>query len=452
MKRIALSDHFDLGRLVRFVLPSVVMMVFTSIYSVVDGLFVSNFAGATAFAAVNLIMPLLMGMGTVGFLIGTGGSAVVAKTLGEGKHELACRYFSMLIYVTVALGALLTAVGLAVLRPVAAWLGAEGQMLEECVRYGSILMAFQTAFMLQCAFQSFFVAAEKPRLGLWVTVAAGMSNILLDALMVGVLGWGAVGAAVATVISQLVGGVWPICYFARKNDSLLRLTKAGVEWRILWKTCTNGSSELMTNLSGSLVNALYNFQLMHLAGQNGVAAYGAIMYVNFTFSAIFFGYAIGSAPVISFHYGAGNAPELRSLLGKSLWMMVATGAGMFALSQLLAAPLAKLFVGYDAELFALTSHGFRVYAVSFLFAGISIFASAFFTALGNGAVSAAISFLRALAFQVPAILLLPRRFGIDGIWSAIVVAELLAVCVSAALIAAGRRHYGYGRATQAPAP
>lgn len=441
--RIQLSDHFTYGKLLRFVFPSIIMMVFTSIYSVVDGLFVSNFAGKTAFAAVNLIMPILMGMGTVGFLIGTGGSAVVSKTLGEGKRDKANSYFSMLIYVTVAAGALLTVIALIFLRPMAQLLGATGQMLEDCVLYGRILISFQTAFMLQCAFQSFLVAAEKPKLGLFVTVAAGVTNIILDALFVAGFKWGIAGAAWATVISQLVGALVPVIYFAGKNNSLLRLTKAKLNLRVLIKVCANGSSELMTNLSASLVNILYNFQLMKFAGENGVAAYGVIMYVNFIFSAVYFGYAIGSAPLVSFNYGAANTGELKNLFRKSLSVTAVFGFLMVASSQILASPLAKSFVGYDHELFSLTAHGFRIYAVSFLISGFNVFSSAFFTALNNGAVSAAIAFLRTLVFQLAAILLLPMILDIDGVWLAIVAAEILALAVSVSFFISKRKKYKY---------
>lgn len=441
--RIQLSDHFTYNKLLRFVFPSIIMMVFTSIYSVVDGLFVSNFAGKTAFAAINLIMPVLMGMGTVGFLIGTGGSAVVAKTLGEGKREKANAYFSMLIYVTIAIGAILTVISFIFIRPISELLGASGQMLDYCVLYGRILISFQTAFMLQCAFQNFMVVAEKPKFGLLITVGSGLTNIVLDALFVAVFKWGIAGAAAATVISQVVGAVVPIIYFSRKNNSLLRITKPIFDFKTLLKVCTNGSSELMTNLSASLVNILYNFQLMKIAGENGVAAYGVIMYVNFIFSAVYFGYAIGSAPVVSFNYGAANSVELKNLFRKSLFITGIFGLLMFTSSQLLAFPLAKWFVGYDAELFELTAHGFKVYAISFLISGFNVFSSAFFTALNNGAVSAAIAFMRTLVFQLIAILVLPELLGIDGVWFAIVAAEVLALIVSIIFFIAKRKKYKY---------
>lgn len=441
--RIQLSDHFTYNKLLRFVFPSIIMMVFTSIYSVVDGLFVSNFAGKTAFAAVNLIMPVLMGMGTVGFLIGTGGSAVVAKTLGEGKREKANAYFSMLIYVTIAIGVLLTVISFIFIRPISELLGASGQMLDYCVLYGRILISFQTAFMLQCAFQNFMVVAEKPKFGLLITVGSGLTNIVLDALFVAIFKWGITGAAAATVISQVVGAVVPIIYFSRKNNSLLRITKPIFDFKTFLKVCTNGSSELMTNLSASLVNILYNFQLMKIAGENGVAAYGVIMYVNFIFSAVYFGYAIGCAPVVSFNYGAANTDELKNLFRKSLFITGVFGLLMFTSSQLLAFPLAKWFVGYDAELFELTAHGFKVYAISFLISGFNVFSSAFFTALNNGAVSAAIAFMRTLVFQLIAILVLPALLGIDGVWFAIVAAEVLALIVSIIFFIAKQKKYKY---------
>ena len=441
--RIQLSDHFSYGRLIRFTLPSIVMMIFTSIYSVVDGLFVSNFVGKTPFAAINLIMPILIILGALGFMIGTGGSAIVAKTLGEGDPVRANRYFSMLVYTTVVGGAVLAAAGELSLPLVSELLGAEGAMLQDCLLYGRIILAALPAFMLQNVFQSFMITAEKSRLGLAVTVAAGLTNMVLDFVFIVPLGWGLAGAAIATAISQVIGGAVPIVYFARKNDSLLRLTKAKFEGRILLRTCTNGSSELMSNISASIVTMLYNFQLMRLAGEDGIAAYGVVMYVNFVFSAIFIGYSIGAAPVIGYHYGAQNHAELKNLFRRSLVLVVISGVAMTVLAELLAQPLTHVFVGYDAGLYALTVRGFMLYSISFLVSGVNIFGSAFFTALNNGLVSAAISFLRTLVFQVAAVLLLPLLLGIDGIWLAIVTAELLALAVTLVFFIVKRKQYHY---------
>lgn len=441
--RIQLSDHFSYGRLIRFTLSSIVMMIFTSIYSVVDGLFVSNFVGKTPFAAINLIMPILIILGALGFMIGTGGSAIVAKTLGEGDPARANRYFSMLVYTTVVGGAVLAAAGELSLPLVSELLGAEGAMLQDCILYGRIILAALPAFMLQNVFQSFMITAEKSRLGLAVTVAAGLTNMVLDFVFIVPLGWGLAGAAIATAISQVIGGAVPIVYFARKNDSLLRLTKAKFEGRILLRTCTNGSSELMSNISASIVTMLYNFQLMRLAGEDGIAAYGVVMYVNFVFSAIFIGYSIGAAPVIGYHYGAQNHAELKNLFRRSLVLVVISGVAMTVLAELLAQPLTHVFVGYDAGLYALTVRGFMLYSISFLVSGVNIFGSAFFTALNNGLVSAAISFLRTLVFQVAAVLLLPLLLGIDGIWLAIVTAELLALAVTLVFLIVKRKQYHY---------
>ena len=441
--RIQLSDHFSYGRLIRFTLPSIVMMIFTSIYSVVDGLFVSNFVGKTPFAAINLIMPILIILGALGFMIGTGGSAIVAKTLGEGDPARANRYFSMLVYTTVVGGAVLAAAGELSLPIVSELLGAEGAMLQDCILYGRIILAALPAFMLQNVFQSFMITAEKSRLGLAVTVAAGLTNMVLDFVFIVPLGWGLAGAAIATAISQVIGGAVPIVYFARKNDSLLRLTKAKFEGRILLRTCTNGSSELMSNISASIVTMLYNFQLMRLAGEDGIAAYGVVMYVNFVFSAIFIGYSIGAAPVIGYHYGAQNHAELKNLFRRSLVLVVISGVAMTVRAELLAQPLTHVFVGYDAGLYALTVRGFMLYSISFLVSGVNIFGSAFFTALNNGLVSAAISFLRTLVFQVAVVLLLPLLLGIDGIWLAIVAAELLALAVTLVFFIVKRKQYHY---------
>lgn len=441
--RIQLSDHFTYGRLLRFTLPSIVMMIFTSIYSVVDGLFVSNFVGKTPFAAINLIMPILIVLGALGFMIGTGGSAIVAKTLGERDTERANHYFSMLVYVTVVGGVLLTALGELLLRPMCVLLGAKGEMLENCVLYGRIVLLALTAFMLQNVFQSFLITAEKARLGLIITMLSGVTNMVLDYVFIALLHWGLTGAALATALSQMVGGVTPFVYFLRENDSLLRLTKTRFDGRVLLKTCTNGSSELMSNISASVVTMLYNFQLMSLAGEDGIAAYGVVMYVNFIFAAIFVGYSIGTAPVIGYQYGAQNHAELKNLFRRSLVLMTLSGAGMALLAEALAQPLTQIFVGYDAGLYAITLRGFRLYSVSFLITGINIFGSSFFTALNNGVVSAAISFLRTLVFQVVVVLVLPAIFGLDGIWFAITAAELLALAVTILFFVLKRKEYHY---------
>lgn len=441
--RIQLSEHFSYQKLLRFVLPSVVMMIFTSIYGVVDGLFVSNFVGKTPFAAVNLIMPLLMILGALGFMIGTGGSAIVSKTMGEGNLEKANQYFSMLVYVTIAGGILLTILGQIGIRPLAMAMGATENMIDDCVLYGRILLVSLTAFMLQNVFQSFFVTAEKPQLGLGITVAAGLTNMVLDFLFIAVFHWGVAGAAVATALSQVVGGIVPIFYFMRPNNSRLRISKAKWDGRALLKSCTNGSSELMTNVSMSLVNMLYNFQLMRLVGENGVAAYGVIMYVNLIFVSIFLGYSIGSAPIVGYHYGAANHGELKSLFRKSLTLIGIAGIVLTLLAVGLSGPLSKIFVGYDEELFALTKHGFRLYSLSFLVTGFNIFGSAFFTALNNGVVSATISFLRTLLFQIIVVLVLPIFIGINGIWLAIVVAELMALVVTMLFFITKRKQYHY---------
>ncbi len=441
--KVNLSDHFTYQKLLNFVLPSIVMMVFTSIYGVVDGLFVSNYAGKTAFAAINLVMPFIMVLGGMGFMIGTGGTALVAKVLGEGEKKEANRYFSMMVLVTLLLGVALSVVGVIFMRPVSRLLGATEAMMDDCVLYGRIVIAFTFTFMLQNVFQSFLIVAEKPKLGLGVTVAAGVTNMVLDALFVGGFGWGIAGAAVATGLSQCVGGILPLIYFLRPNNSLLRLCKTRLELRPILKACGNGSSELMSNISSSFVSMLYNFQLLRFAGEDGVSAYGVLMYVQFIFVAIYVGYAVGSAPIVGFHYGAKNHNELKNLLRKSTLLMASSGVVLTILAMVLADPLAKIFVGYDQGLYDLTRHAFRVFAYSFLLAGFNIFASSFFTALNNGAVSAAISFLRTLIFQTASVLLLPLVLGVDGVWWAIFAAEVFASLISVAFLFAKRERYHY---------
>ena len=440
---IQLSDHFTYRRLLRFTLPSVAMMIFTSIYGVVDGIFVSNFAGKTPFAAINLIMPYLMLFGTLGFMIGTGGTALISMTLGMGDRKRANELFSLLTYTAIGGGAILTVISIAFLRPAAIALGATGAMLEDCVTYGTIVQLVLTAYILQYVFQSFCVTAEKPNLSLGMTVAAGVCNIVLDALFVAVFRWGLVGAAVATAISQSIGGLIPLVYFFRPNSSILRLGKCRFDAKALLRTFTNGSSELMSNLSMSLVGMLYNLQLIKYAGEDGIAAYGVIMYVNFIFIAVFIGLSIGSAPIIGYNHGADNRAELKNVLKKCLTLLGALAGVLTISAELLAAPLAGIFVSYDGALLAMTTRGFRIYILSYLFSGFAIYGSSFFTALNNGLISALISFLRTLLFQIAAVLLLPMLFGLDGIWWSVVVAESAALVLTAYFMVRYRKRYHY---------
>lgn len=441
--KISLSDHFTYRKLLKFVAPSAVMMMFTSIYGVVDGLFVSNYVGKVPFAAINLVMPFIMILGGIGFMIGTGGSALVSKTLGEGDRKKANRYFTMMIYLSLICGAAASVIGFVFIRPISYLLGATDTMIGDCVEYGRMIFLFTTAFMMQNVFQSFLVTAEKPRLGLLATVGAGVTNMALDAWFIVGLGWGVKGAALATGISQTVGGILPLIYFLRPNSSLLKITRTRLEGRPVFLAVTNGSSELMSNISASVVSMIYNFQLMKFAGEDGVAAYGVLMYVQFVFIALFIGYAIGSAPIIGYHYGAINHSELKNMFKKSIIIMSISGVIMTLLAQALALPIAKVFVGYDEGLFDMTVHAFRVFSFSFILAGINIFASSFFTALNNGAVSAAISFLRTLIFQSTAVIVLPMIWELDGIWLSITVAEVFALIISVTFLAAKRKKYNY---------
>ncbi len=440
---IQLSDHFTYGRLLRFTLPSIMMMIFTSLYSIVDGFFVSNYVGKTPFAALNLIMPVIMILGSIGLMFGTGGSALVAKTMGEGDLKKAQRLFSLIVYMTILSGILLTLLGLALIRPIAALLGAEGELLENSVLYGRILLLALPFYMLQFEFQSFFITAQKPQLGLAVTVISGVANMVLDALFIAAFSWGLAGAAAATAVSEIVGGVIPIVYFSRKNGSLLRLGKTGMDGRTLWRTCTNGSSELMSNISISLVSMLYNIQLMKYAGENGVVAYGVLMYVSMVFTSAFLGYATGTAPVVGYHYGAGNHAELKNLLKRSAVVIGVFSICMFLFAEGSAEGLSRIFVGYDAELMALTVRAFRLYSFSSLFGGISIYGSSFFTALNDGLTSALISFMRCLVFQAAAVLILPVFFKIDGIWASIVVAEGISAAMTVWFLVSKRKKYRY---------
>ncbi|MBQ2794714.1 MAG: MATE family efflux transporter [Oscillospiraceae bacterium] len=443
--RIQLCEHFDYKKLLRFVFPSIAMMVFGSVYGIVDGLFVSNIVGKTPFAALNLIYPFIAVLSALGFMIGAGGNAIVSKTLGEGNREKANQYFSMLIYVSVVLGIAIAVLGIATVRPISILLGAEGEeMIENCVVYGTIIFAGIPFFMLQNAFQIFFITAERPNYGFYTTVAAGCGNMVLDWLFMAVFEWGIAGAALATIASQFIGAVIPIIYFSRKhNSSLLRLGKGPFVWNAFWKTCTNGSSEFVSNVSGNIVAMLYNFQLMRFAGEDGVAAYGVLMYVNWIFVAGLFGYVTGAAPIVGYHYGAQNHDELKNLFKKSMILMAGAGVALAALTVLLADVLSGIFVGYDQVLFEMTKRAVIISAVAFIFIGLNIFGSGFFTALNNGLISAAISFLRTVVFQVAAVMILPEFWEIDGIWWSMVVSEVLSFAVTMLCLVKYRKRYHY---------
>ena len=441
--QIKLSDHFSYGRLLRFTLPSIIMMVISSIYSVVDGLFVSNLVGDLALSSVNIVFPVAMIVGSFGFMLGTGGSAIVARTMGEGDQPLANRYFSMIIYAVVLLGVVLSAVCVIYMEPIARFAGASDALIGDCVVYGRILLAGSVPFMLQTSFQSFFVVAEKPHLGLALSIAAGVTNMVMDYVLIAVCDLGVAGAAIATVMGYCVGGVLPLLYFLRPKREGIRLTHTRFYGKQLLHACTNGSSELMSNISASIVGILYNIQLMRLIGEQGVAAYSVMMYVDFVFVATFLGFSIGSAPIVSYHYGAGNHPELKNVFRKSMTVILCTSVAMVILSELLSRPLSSAFVGYNAELLEMTLHGFRLFALCYLFCGINIYASSFFTALCNGALSALISFLRSLLLRGGMVLLMPILFDLDGIWTAVIAAEGLGAVVSLGLLYAKRRQYQY---------
>lgn len=440
---IKLSDHFTYKKLLRFTVPSIVMMICTSMYGVIDGIFVSNYIGKMSLAAINFIMPVLYIFAMFGYMFGAGGSALVSKTLGEGNRKRANGLFSLFVYISIIFGVFMTVSGYFFMRPLVQWFGAEGELLEQSLIYGHIFLLALTAWILMYVFQLFFITAEKPKLGLMVTIASGVTNIVLDALFIVVFEWGIAGAAAASAIGQLVGGVFPIVYFARENSSILRLTKPVIDFKAILQGFANGSSELVSGMSASFGSILYNVQLLKYAGENGVAAYGVLMYISMIVTSIFNGYSSGIVPVIGYHYGACNHDELKSLLKKSVIVVGLFSTSIFTLSELLAYPIAKVYVGYDEELMRITTQGFFVYSFAFLFMGMAVFASSFFTALNNGTVSAMVAFLRTLVFETTAIILLPIVFGVDGIWGSIVLAELMATVVGAGFIYRMRRRYCY---------
>ncbi|MEE8030165.1 MATE family efflux transporter [Clostridioides difficile] len=440
---IQLSDNFNYKRLLKFTFPTIIMLVISSIYGVVDGYFVSNFVGKTAFTAVNFIMPFLLILGCVGFLFGTGGGALIAKTMGEGKKEEANEQFSLLIVTSAGCGIILAVLGIVTMPWIASAMGADGQLLTDSILYGCVVIIAIPAYILQCEFQCLFATEEKPKLGLYVAIMAGITNIVLDALFITVFKWGLVGAALATAIGQYVGGIIPLLYFSRQNNSLLKFKKPKFDCDVLKKTVANGSSELMTNVSTSVVSMLYNAQLLKYAGEDGVASYGVLLYVALLFQAVFIGYSVGTAPIISYHYGAKNYDELKNLRKRSLIVIICFAVFMFIIGEFLSKPIAFIFVGYDNNLMEMTLRAFMIYSFSFLFSGFGVFGSSFFTALNDGLTSALIAFMRILVFQVVSVLIFPIFWGVNGIWFSIVGAEILATIMTAFFIIRKQKKYHY---------
>lgn len=441
--KIQLSDHFTYKKLMRFAVPSIVMLFFTSIYEAVDGFFISNFVGETEFAGVNLVMPYLMIFSSVGLMIGTGGNALISLVMGQGDARRANRIFSMLNYVLVLLGVLLAVIGIVFLRPVCIFFGAEGKLLETCLIYGRIYLFGLPVSMLEWGYQSFFVADEKAQLGLVFMLLAGITNMVLDYLFIAVFRWNVTGAVVATVIGQCVGGIGPLIYFLKAKDSKLRLCPAAFVWKDLVKVCSNGAVEFITNASMSLVGIVYNFQLMKYIGEYGISAYGIIMYINFIFVAVFLGYAMSVSPVISYNYGAQNYKELKNLFRKSLVIVVAASVILTAAAILTAEPFARIFAGYDEEFLKISTRALMLYSASYIFTGFNIFGGMMFSALNNGVISTVLSAARVLVFQLLCVFAVPLFLGIDGIWLAIFFAEMLAAVMVFLTLRKNRERYHY---------
>lgn len=441
---IQLSDHFDYKRLIIFTVPSMMMMILSSIYGMVDGYFVSNFVGKNALAAINLIMPFPMICSAIGMMLGSGGAALIARTLGRKQNERANRIFSLVITVSTLIALVSAILGAIFIPEISVLLGANEAILDECVVYGRIFMFSLVPFALQSIFDVLLVTAERPRLGLVFTICAGLTNIVLDLLLLGYFHLGIEGAAWATFFSSLVGGVGPLLYFLLPNKSMLRLASKPIwDGRVLQKICWNGSSEMISSISGSVCAILYNLQLMSLMGEDGVAAYGVIMYVDFIFISLLGGYMMGLENIVAYHHGAENHEEVKSLRQKSLKFVAIMGLLMFVAAELSAGALANFFVGYDQALTELATHAFRLYASAFLVMGFNSFASSFFTALGNGSISATISFCHTFVFEILAVLLLPLCLGADGIWLSLLVAECCCLLVSWFFFKRNQKRYQY---------
>lgn len=442
--KIQLSDHFTYSKLIRFTIPSIVMIIFTSIYTMVDGFFISNYVGKTAFASINLIFPYIQILGGMGTMLGVGGSALVAVTLGTGDTHKARKYFTMMTYLMAIVGVVCTLLGFLFLEPMAHVFGATEAMMDDCLIYGGTCLIFNTVWLMQYGFQSYLVVAEKPKFGLMVTVLAGLTNMILDFLFMAVFHMGVFGAALATGMSQCVGALVPLLWFiSKKNTSHLRFEKTRIEFKPVLRACANGASEMLSSVSGSITGILYNLQLMKYAGEDGVAAYGVVMYAAFIFMGVFMGYSSGSSPIMGYHYGAENKKEMKNIMKKSMILLSCSAVFLTGAAFASAETLASIFVGYDAALKALTTRAFIICSIPFLFMWFNVYASSFFTALNDGAVSAAISFMRALVLPVTSIIVMPLLLGLNGVWFSFTTSELLGIIVSLVFLLGKRKKYGY---------
>lgn len=437
-----ISKEFTLPSLIKFTLPTIVMLVFVASYTIVDGIFVSRFVGTTALSAMNIVFPLINILIGLGIMMGTGGSAIIGRKLGEGKEEEARSAFTLVTVFSIIVGLVISALCFLFIQPLSILLGADENLLPYCIAYGRIMMAFYTVSVVQTLFQTLFITAGKPQLGLWLNVAAGLANILFDYVFIVLLDMGIAGAAWGTVSGFLIGGIPALVYFA-KPRTVLYFVKPRWNGRIILQTMTNGSSEMVTNAAMAITTLLFNLAMMELLGEDGVAAITIVLYAQFLFSSAYLGFASGAAPVFSYNYGNRNIPQLKWLFKTCLCIILISSVVCFAFSYLMAVPTIAIFTPKESNTYAITLYGYKIFVWNFLFAGINIFASSFFTALSNGKVSAMISFLRTFVFVAGSILLLPKFLGIDGIWLAVPVAEAVTVLVALFLLAINRKHYHY---------
>lgn len=418
-------------------------MVFMSLYTMVDGVFVSRFAGTAALSAVNIVYPMVSVVVAVGVMLATGGSAIIAKRMGEGKPEQARQNFSYLILAGVLIAVGMAALALVFLKPLLHLLGARGALFELCYAYALPLVFFIPSGILQMLFQTLLVTAGRPMLGLTVTVLGGVANIVLDYLFIVPLQMGIAGAAIATGIGFSIPAVFGLLYFALRRSGPLCFVRPKGGGKMLLRCCANGSSEMVTNMSTAVTTFLFNLLMMRYAGEDGVASITIVLYTQYLMTAVYMGYATGTAPVFSFHHGSRNGEQLRRLFRISMGFIALCSVATFALALVFAKQVVVIFTPAGSPVFEMALYGFRLFSGSFLFAGVGIFASAMFTAFSDGKVSAAISFLRTFAFIVLALLLLPLAMGLDGVWLAVPLAEVLGFGVSLFFLYRKKKRYCY---------
>ncbi len=439
----ALAKKFSLASLLLFAAPNIIMMIVLSMYIIVDGMFVARFIGTTALSAINMFYPAICFEMALGIMIATGGSAIAAKKLGEGKQKEAQNNLSFLMVVEGSFGIVIAVVGNLFTAEIVSFLGASAAQAPLSITYAKIIFSFAPAFFLQTAFQTFFVTAGKPALGLIVTILGGVANILLDYIFMAPLRLGVTGAAIATGIGYCIPAMVGVIFFLKAKTNPFHFVRPRFDGKVLLQACANGSSEMVTNLSNAVTTFLFNFTLLQFYGEDGVASITIILYFQYLFTALYFGYSNGIAPIISYKYGNDDRKQLQALFKNSVLFLIISSIAANVLLHFTISKLLTIFTAENSPVYQITLHGFSIYSMAFMIMGLGIFSSAMFTAFSDGITSAIISFSRTFLFIVGAILLLPAILGERGVWLAVPIAEAFGFLISILYLIGKKQKFHY---------